>query len=257
MRRYLRAIAGGAVLAFSLGLAAGPSSPAPIYFMASQPGRPAHDGGKGGGPPFSVALAELLDRPKLSFGDLLEELVKLTERNSRGQQCPEVPAVVDSVIENWQIRPQAEREKRVALVLVFADYSRNESLLPLPGARSDLDRVASALEKAGFATTRILDPSSPLYMKAVMDGFAKQSTQADVAVLYATGHGVEVDQAIHLLPGDFSPREDKLVDRGIRLAYVAGALKARKLNLIFYGGCRTPPSKLETRGAGGLGGQME
>jgi hypothetical protein len=256
LRIYLRAIAVGALLTISLGLAAGTSSPAPIYLMASQSGKPAHDGGKSGGPPFSVALAELLDRPKLSFGDLLEEIVKLTERNSRGRQRPEVPAEIDSALENWQIRPQAEREKRVALVLVFADYSRNESLLPLPGAKSDLDRVASALERAGFATTRILDPSSPLYMKAVMAGFAKQSAQADVAVLYATGHGVETGQAIYLLPGDYSLAQSKLEDREIRLSDLAEALKSRKLNLVFYGGCRTPPSKVQTRGAGGLGGQM-
>lgn len=242
MRRSVRAIAGGAVLAFSIGLAAGTSSPAPIYLMASQPDQPAQDGGNSGGPPFSVALAELLDRPRLSFGDMLDEVVRLTEGNSRGRQRPEVPAAVESALLNWQIRPPAEGEKRVALVLVFADYSRNESLLPLPGARSDLDRVASAFEQAGFATMRILDPS-PLYLKAVLAGFEKRSAQADVAVLYATGHGVEADRTIFLLPGDFSLREEKLAMSGIRLSVLAGALKARNLNLVFYGGCRTPPSE--------------
>lgn len=233
-------IAGIAILAFALVIVAEAASPAPIYLLASQSARPAYDGGKGGGPPFSVALVELLSRPQITFGEVLEEIVDLTERNSRRRQLPDVPSAIDPALTQWQIRPQDEREKRVALVLVFADYSRNQFLQPLPGARSDLDRVAAGLESSGFATTRALDPS-PLEMQSVLDGFAKQSAQADVAVLYATGHGVEVEKVIYLLPGDFSTREERLEGRAIRLSVLGDRLKAKKLNMVFYGGCRTNP----------------
>jgi hypothetical protein len=229
------AVAGS--LLFSLTLVA--QAPRPLFILASQPGQPAFDNGKGGGPPFGVALAELLARPRLSLRTLREELVALTQHNSRGRQQPEV-AALSPPLDQWQIVPADARENRVALVLVFSEYSGNESLRSLPGAKSDLDRVATAFEKAGFVTIRALDPS-PLYLKAVLAHFANQSAQADVAAIYATGHGVEADKIVYLLPGDFSPREASLGERAIRLTDLSDRLNAKRVNLLFFGGCRTPP----------------
>ena len=88
----------------------------------------------------------------------------------------------------------------------------------------------------------VLDPDRG-EVRDVLEQLAAQSATADVAVLYATGHGVEVERVIYLLPGDYPVEQgaEVLNDRALRLTVLASALRARRANLMFYGGCRNNP----------------
>jgi Caspase domain len=218
----------------------GDSSTAPIYLYASQTGRPTLDQGEGGGNPFASALVELLGRKSLTFEAFRAELIELTQRKSRGFQQPEVQA--PEALPGWQLLPKPETERRVALVLVFSDYSPSGKVSSLPGAKHDMQRVAAALDAAGFEVQRALDPTRA-QLEVFLQRFAHRSEAADVAVLYATGHGVEVERVTYLLPGDYPAVEgtDALAEHALRLTALGSALRARRANLLFYGGCRNNP----------------
>lgn len=212
----------------------------PIYLYASQTGKPTLDQGEGGGNPFASALVELLARRSLTFEAFRKELVELTGQKSRGFQRPEVLARTEPGA--WQLLPKPSAEKRVALVVVFSDYSASSAAKSLPGAKHDMHRVAVALKRAGFGVQTVLDPDRAR-LEIALKAFADRSLTSEVAVLYTTGHGTEVDGAVYLLPGDYplSLGRVALKERAVRLTTLGSALRARRANLVFYGGCRDDP----------------
>lgn len=214
---------------------------APMVFYASSSGKRTLDRGEGGGNPFASALIELLGRPALGLRDFPNELKRLTVKKSGGRQVPEIPAKLAP--EEWQFSPKREGEKRVALVMVFSDYSGGGAR-SLPGAKYDAERISSALEGAGFETQNAVDPERTK-MATVLAAFKDRSTQADIGVLYVTGHGAEVDGTVYLLPGDFPANggADALVGFGLALPDLSSTPRAALANFVFYGGCRDNPFK--------------
>jgi hypothetical protein len=212
----------------------------PIYFYASQAGRPTLDQGEGGGNPFASALVELLARDSLTFGAFRTELVELTKLKSRRFQRPEVLARVD--LGTWQLLPKLSAERRVALIVVFSDYSASSVAKSLSGATHDMHRVAVALDRAGFEVQTLLD-ADLAKLEIALREFADRSAASEVAVLYTTGHGAEVEGTVYLLPGDypFSQGSVTLKERAVRLTTLGSTLQASRANLVFYGGCRDNP----------------
>ena len=80
-------------------------------------------------------------------------------------------------------------------------------------------------------------------MKDELAAFAKRSEDADVALVYATGHGVEVANSVYLLPGDFpvAQRASALAEFAIPLKAISAVPRAKRTNLVMYGGCRDNP----------------
>jgi hypothetical protein len=214
--------------------------PTPLLFHASQSGRQTLDQGEGGGNPFASALIELLSARNLRLADLPPQLTALTLAKSHSFQQPDVPS--HGLPRDWPLQPKAPEEKRVALVLVFSDYAQSGGASSLPGAKHDAARVGRAFADAGFNTRTVIDPDPAAFQDALRD-FALQSAAADMAAVYVTGHGVEVDGAVYLLPGDYpvARRNEALQERAIPLVAVVRTARARGVNLIFYGGCRDNP----------------
>jgi hypothetical protein len=210
-----------------------------VYFYASQSGEKTLDQGEGGGNPFASALIDLLAYDELAFEDFQEKLVALTENKSRQFQRPEIAAEIGNI--EWKIFPQANAEKRIALVVVFSDYSAS-GISSLPGARNDSKKISKALSKAHFNVQTVVDPDSTK-LDQLLKEFLEQSKEADIAAIYTTGHGVEVNERIYLLPGDYpiSGGGAHLDSQAIQLSRLGDAAHAKKLNLIFYGGCRNNP----------------
>lgn len=212
-------------------------SPAPLVFYASQSGRPTLDEGEGGGNPFASSLIELLRRPALTLAELHSDIVSLTSAKSDGFQVPESPPVAAAT--PWALKPVPEQAKRVALVFVYADY-QSAGVNSLPGAARDLVRVAAALGHAGFVVHTVVDPSE-LELREALESLAKHSTDAESAVIYLTGHGLEHHGDVYLLPNDHSYHElvAHLAEFAIHVPGLVRHLHARSANLVFFGGCRT------------------
>ncbi|MEZ5844565.1 MAG: caspase family protein [Hyphomicrobiaceae bacterium] len=211
-----------------------------LVFHGASSGKTTLDEGEGGGNPFASALIELLGRPPLRLGALPTALRAATALKSRGHQAADVPTI-DGHDADLSLVPAAPGERRLALVLVVADYELS-ALVSLPGARRDAERVARALRTAGFSTEVAVDRGLAR-MRETLAGFRARSREHDIAVVYATGHGVEVDGRVRLLPGDYPSERGNtaLVDRALPLSEIAAAAAARRINLIFYAGCRDNP----------------
>ncbi len=211
-----------------------------LVFYASSSGKPTFDQGEGGGNPFASALVELLQSRDLGLGAFSTQLRVLTVKKSGGRQQPEVPSSPHPA--DWKIAPKAEGERRVALVLVYSDYSGLGEAKSLPGAKRDAGRVSDALNAAGFETKSILDPIRA-HLGDELAAFASRSEGADVALVYTTGHGVQVAGKVYLLPGDFpvSQRAGALAEFAIPLDAISAVPRAKRTNLVMYGGCRDNP----------------
>jgi hypothetical protein len=210
-----------------------------IVYHASQSGQPTLDSDAQGGNPFATAFIEALSQRDATLSEFTTRLGKLTKRHSGGFQSI---AVSPSVLwPDWSVSPSRKTGKRVALVLVISDYSASQSP-SLPGARFDAGRIAMALERAGFDTTRALDLDEPDF-RAALAAFRIKSADAEVALIYTTGHGVEIDGRVHLLAGNYPVEQGAaaLARHGYPLSWISRAATARSVNLVFYAGCRNNP----------------
>lgn len=214
--------------------------PEPVYIYASQSGKPTFDQGDSGGNPFASALIETLRSKTLTLKKFLHHVATLTETKSQGRQRPDVQS--GRRLDSWRILPKPPGEKRVALVVVFSDYSASGGVRSLHGAARDSSRVSNSFEKAGFETQRVLDPDRA-QLPIILREFANRSAASDMAVLYTTGHGVEVEGVVYLLPGDYpvGDGESSLNQRAVRLSQMGASTRAKLANLVFYGGCRNNP----------------
>jgi len=210
-----------------------------LVFQGSASGHPTLDQGEGGGNPFASALIEILKRPTVRLAELPAALQQLTAKKSGGFQSADVPKTVASG--EWQLVPAKGGERRVALVMVVSNYTRSGAQ-SLPGAKRDAERVAAALTGAGFRTEVALDLDLAA-MRAKLSSFAAAAAAQDAAVVYTTGHGVEAGCHVYLLPGDYpiEQRNAALAQRALRLSEIAASVRARAINLVFYGGCRDNP----------------
>ncbi|QTR45315.1 caspase family protein [Thiothrix litoralis] len=206
------------------------------YFYASQKGRPTLDKDESGGNPFASALVELLGYEILSFKDFKHQLVELTKVKSHGFQIPVVP--VEDDIDNWQILPVPDNEKRVALVMIFSSY--HDEVRPLLGASYDMQRISQSLMKSGFDTIMSIDPQC-MEIEVILDGFHALSKNADVSLIYLTGHGFQTSDGVYVFPVDYPFRGQSKIfyERLLKFDSLKRYFGSSRINAMFYAGCRT------------------
>ena len=81
-------------------------------------------------------------------------------------------------------------EKRVALVLGNSAY---RNVAPLANPVNDSAKIASTLKEAGFDVVDSRRDLSAADTRRALRDFADRSRDADIAVVYYAGHGIEVD----------------------------------------------------------------
>ena len=93
----------------------------------------------------------------------------------------------------------AHAEKRVALVIGNSDY-QNASKLANPV--NDAKAMAEMFRQAGFEVVEAKTDLGNLEFKRVAREFTAIARDADIAVMYFAGHGIEVNGTNYLLPVD-------------------------------------------------------
>ena len=83
-------------------------------------------------------------------------------------------------------------EKRVALVLGNSAY---RNVAPLANPVNDRARIASTLKEAGFDVVDSRRDLAAVEIRRALRDFADKARDADIAVVYYAGHGIEVDGA--------------------------------------------------------------
>jgi hypothetical protein len=92
--------------------------------------------------------------------------------------------------------PAAHAEKRVALVIGNAAY-KNAATLQNP--RNDAQDVSASLQRLGFETIVGLDLDD-VGMKEKSIAFARAARDADVALVYYSGHAMQFGGSNYLMP---------------------------------------------------------
>jgi uncharacterized caspase-like protein len=131
-------------------------------------------------------------------------------------------------------------DRRVALVIGNGKYE-NAGVLANP--TNDADAIADLLTKAGFdSVDRRRDLGVVEFKRAVRE-FVDRAASADVAVVYYSGHGLEIGGVNYLIPVDAKLTSTLDVDDEAvsldRVLVAAGHVK--KLSLIILDACRENP----------------
>ena len=100
-------------------------------------------------------------------------------------------------------------EKRVALVIGNSTY---QSAPILENATSDSDAVAALLKSAGFEFVDSRKNLTSTSIRRAIREFTETARDADVAVVYYAGHGIEISGANYLIPTDALELSPKVGD---------------------------------------------
>src|SRR6202171_2443188 len=84
----------------------------------------------------------------------------------------------------------SQAEKRVALVIGNSDYKRAG---PLRHPVKDAAALASLLQTSGFQVVESRSDVGLREMRRAISDFGATAKDADIAVVYFAGHGIEVD----------------------------------------------------------------
>jgi tetratricopeptide (TPR) repeat protein len=136
--------------------------------------------------------------------------------------------------------------RRVALVIGNADY---QSASRLKNPQHDADVIAATLRAIGFETVTVANDATRERMMDALRTFSSEAAKADWAVVYYSGHGMEVNGTNYLVPVDanFSANRDGR-SQVVSLDQVMAATQgARKLRLILLDACRNNPFVPPTR----------
>lgn len=131
-------------------------------------------------------------------------------------------------------------EKRVALVLGNSAY---QNVAQLTNPVNDSARIAATLKEAGFDVVDSRRDLPAAETRRALRDFADRARDADIAVVYYAGHGIEVDGANYLIPVDAKlERDTDVYDEALSLDRILIAIEpAKKLRLVILDACRDNP----------------
>jgi hypothetical protein len=171
-------------------------------------------------------------------------------------------AMIGIAISSMVLGPEAAlADKRVALIVGNSSY---QTVPQLPNPSRDASSVAKMFRDAGFDSVEIQLNVGNLEFKRAIRKFEAAADQADIALVYYAGHGLEIGGTNYLIPVDARLASDRDADdEAIPLErLVSSADGAKRLRLIILDACRDNPfvttmrreRKVANRAiAGGLG----
>ncbi len=133
----------------------------------------------------------------------------------------------------------AVAENRVALVIGNSAY-QNASALPNP--RNDAEAMAAKLSSIGFQVFLRQDLDGQGFRIALGE-FSEASLNADIAVFFYAGHGIEMQGQNYLIPVDAKMRSEATAQfEAVPLEQVLSAVRsAKKLGMVMLDACRDNP----------------
>jgi uncharacterized caspase-like protein len=130
-------------------------------------------------------------------------------------------------------------DRRVALVIGNSSYQHAPKLT---NPENDANAISLLLRHAGFEVVETRQNLAGTEMRSMRD-FSAMAADADIAVLFFAGHGIEVSGVNYLIPTDAALRKDiDVEDEAVSLDRVLTLLEpAKKLRLVILDACRDNP----------------
>ena len=138
------------------------------------------------------------------------------------------------------ISTSAVADKRVALVIGNSAY---QNVARLTNPQNDATAMSSLFKRGGFDVVESRFDMKNNEMRRKLRDFADQSRDADIAVVYFAGHGIEIDGTNYLIPTDATLERDvDAFDEAVQLDRVLQAIEpAKQLRLVILDACRDNP----------------
>ena len=141
---------------------------------------------------------------------------------------------------SFAVTAPAHAGRRVALVIGNGAYEKVQKLV---NPTNDAVAIANMLKAAGFDEVELRRNLGIREMRKAISDFSNTVRDADTAVVYYSGHGIEVDGINYLIP------IDALLESDIDVPYEAYSLDnllkllepARRLRLVMLDACRDNP----------------
>ena len=151
-----------------------------------------------------------------------------------------VLAILLAVCSTWLFNQPAFAEKRVALVIGNSAY-RNVGRLANPA--NDSEAMSAIFKKAGFDVVDLKRDLSVSEMRRALRDFSDSVRDADIAIVYYAGHGIEINGNNYLIPVDaVLERDIDAFDEAIPLDRILTVIEpARQLRLVILDACRDNP----------------
>jgi uncharacterized caspase-like protein len=131
-------------------------------------------------------------------------------------------------------------DKRVAFVIGNSSY-QNVGALTNPA--NDAAAITDMFKKAAFDVVESRRDLKNTEMRRALRDFTEKARDADIAVIYYAGHGIEVDGTNYLIPVDAAlERDTDAYDEAIALDRILQAIEpAKQLRLVILDACRDNP----------------
>ena len=129
--------------------------------------------------------------------------------------------------------------KRVALVIGNSAY---QHVAKLPNPARDANAIAALLRGAGFDQVEQRNDLTIREFRRAMREFAYLARDADMALVFYAGHGIEVGGNNYLIPTDARLKSDlDIEDEVMSLDRVLRSLEAARTRLVILDACRDNP----------------
>lgn len=134
----------------------------------------------------------------------------------------------------------AAAEKRVALVIGNGAYTK---VPQLPNPPHDAAAMADMLRRTGFEIVESKTDIGVEAMRRALRDFSDEVRDADIAVVFYAGHGMEINGTNYLIPVDATiARDVDVEDEAVPLDRVLRTIEpARRLQLVILDSCRDNP----------------
>ncbi|EGP09565.1 hypothetical protein CSIRO_0723 [Bradyrhizobiaceae bacterium SG-6C] len=131
-------------------------------------------------------------------------------------------------------------DKRVALVLGISAY---QHVAKLPNPSNDASAMANLFRTSGFDVVEVKRDVGIADLRRAVGDFSDKAQDADVAVVFFAGHGIEVDGTNYLVPADAKlARDFDIEDEALSLDRLLKAIEpAKRLRLVMLDACRDNP----------------
>ena len=135
----------------------------------------------------------------------------------------------------------AMAQERVALLIGNSNYQLEDLYLPNPA--HDADALGNKLEELGFTVIKAIDTDQAA-MKTALENFTIAAKNADMAVFFFAGHGVQVSGENYLISTDFTEFNARgLQNNAITMGEVRAAFKTANpdVGIVILDACRNNP----------------
>ncbi len=146
----------------------------------------------------------------------------------------------------------AAAQERVALLIGNSNYQLSDLYLPNPA--NDAAALGEKLTALGFNVITAID-STNAEMRAAMESFATQAQNADMAVFFFAGHGVQASGENYLVATDFTAfNAEGLQSKAVTMGEIRSLFKAASpdVGIVILDACRNNPFVLSGQAPPGL-----